>query len=80
MTEEGVGALYRALPPRLVSVVPMMGIQLAVYEVCRRQLTIRRTQLNDVNYYAEEAEKLSDVDSELGFPSFSSTQSQSTPS
>lgn len=25
--EEGVGALYRALPPRLISVVPMMGIQ-----------------------------------------------------
>ena len=25
--EEGIGAFYRGLPPRLVSVVPMIGIQ-----------------------------------------------------
>ena len=37
--EEGVSALYRALPPRLLSVVPMMGIQLCVYELARSQLT-----------------------------------------
>jgi hypothetical protein len=29
--EEGVGALYKALPPRLMSVVPMIGIQFGVY-------------------------------------------------
>jgi hypothetical protein len=40
--EEGVGALYRALPPRLISVVPMMGVQLAVYELCKRKLLARK--------------------------------------
>lgn len=25
--DEGLGSMYRALPPRLVSVVPMIGIQ-----------------------------------------------------
>ena len=44
MREEGVGALYRALPPRLMSVVPMMGIQLCVYEMARAQL-LRRNRL-----------------------------------
>ena len=28
--EEGVGVFYRGLPPRLVSVVPMIGIQFGV--------------------------------------------------
>ena len=42
---EGIGALYRALPPRLVSVVPMMGIQLCVYEAIKRALVDRRVAL-----------------------------------
>ena len=33
LKEEGVGAFYRGLVPRLLSVVPMIGIQFGVYEV-----------------------------------------------
>ena len=36
--EEGIGALYKALPPRLCSVAPMIGIQFAVYELLKRLL------------------------------------------
>ena len=39
--EEGIGAFYRGLPPRLVSVVPMIGIQFGVYEFMRRTLLDR---------------------------------------
>ncbi|GKY98620.1 hypothetical protein MPSEU_000818700 [Mayamaea pseudoterrestris] len=39
--EEGVGAFYRGLPPRLVSVVPMIGIQFGLYEFMRRTLLDR---------------------------------------
>jgi len=35
---EGVGALYKALPPRLMAVVPMIGIQFGVYELVKRLL------------------------------------------
>jgi len=34
--EEGIGAFYRGLPPRLFSVVPMIGIQFGVYEFMKR--------------------------------------------
>jgi Mitochondrial carrier protein len=33
--EEGVGALYKALVPRLASVVPMIGIQVSLYACYR---------------------------------------------
>lgn len=33
LQEEGIGAFYRGLTPRLLSVVPMIGIQFGVYEV-----------------------------------------------
>ena len=33
LKEEGVGAFYRGLTPRLLSVVPMIGIQFGFYEV-----------------------------------------------
>ncbi|CEM38396.1 unnamed protein product [Vitrella brassicaformis CCMP3155] len=36
--EEGVGRLYRALPMRLMSVVPMIGIQFGVYEYVKSRL------------------------------------------
>ena len=36
LREEGIGAFYRGLPPRLVSVVPMIGIQFTVYEAMKR--------------------------------------------
>jgi hypothetical protein len=33
-----VWSLYKALPPRLLSVMPMIGIQFAVYELMKRLL------------------------------------------
>ena len=38
LQNEGVFALYKALPPRLLSVVPMIGIQFGVYELMKRAL------------------------------------------
>ena len=35
LKEEGVGAFYRSLPPRLMSVVPMIAIQFGVYEMMK---------------------------------------------
>jgi Mitochondrial carrier protein len=40
--EEGLVAFYRGLPPRLVSVVPMIGIQFGVNEFMRRVMLQRR--------------------------------------
>jgi len=34
--EEGINAFYRGLPPRLISVVPMIGIQFGVYEFAKK--------------------------------------------
>lgn len=42
--EEGVGALYRSLPPRLMSVVPMIAIQFGVYEGLKSQFIIRNVR------------------------------------
>ena len=39
--EEGISAFYRGLPPRLVSVVPMIGIQFTVYEFMKRVMQKR---------------------------------------
>lgn len=39
--EEGIGAFYRGLPPRLISVVPMIGIQFGVYEAMK-QVMLKR--------------------------------------
>lgn len=33
LREEGIGSFYNSLTPRLVSVVPMIGVQYFVYEV-----------------------------------------------
>jgi len=38
LKHEGVASFYRALPPRLLSVVPMIGIQFGVYELLKRLL------------------------------------------
>lgn len=40
--EEGMGAFYRGLPPRLVSVVPMIGIQFGVYEAMKKVMLRRQ--------------------------------------
>lgn len=39
--EEGVGAFYRGLAPRLVSVVPMIGIQFGLYEYMKKVMLAR---------------------------------------
>jgi solute carrier family 25 S-adenosylmethionine transporter 26 len=37
MQEEGLGAFYNSLPPRLASVVPMIAIQFCIYETLKVQ-------------------------------------------
>lgn len=39
--EEGIKAFYRGLPPRLISVVPMIGIQFGVYEAMKKVMLRR---------------------------------------
>jgi solute carrier family 25 S-adenosylmethionine transporter 26 len=39
--EEGINVFYRGLPPRLVSVVPMIGIQFGVYEFMKKVMLNR---------------------------------------
>ena len=39
--EEGLVAFYRGLSPRLVSVVPMIGIQFGVYEAMKKAMLMR---------------------------------------
>ena len=36
--EEGIWTFYKALPPRLAAVMPMIGIQFSVYELMKRVL------------------------------------------
>ena len=49
MQEEGPGALYRGLTPRLASVVPMVAIQFAVYEAMKkRYLENERPKIQNV--------------------------------
>lgn len=43
--EEGIGAFYRGLPPRLVSVVPMIGIQFGVYEFMKKVMQKRQIEV-----------------------------------
>merc|ERR1719162_2901319 len=45
--EEGIGAFYRGLPPRLFSVVPMIGIQFGVYEFMKKNLLQRDLEAAD---------------------------------
>ena len=40
--EEGIATFYRGLPPRLVSVVPMIGIQFGVYEFMKKTMLSRQ--------------------------------------
>jgi hypothetical protein len=39
--EEGMGSFYRGLTPRLMSVVPMIGIQFGVYEYTKKLMLSR---------------------------------------
>eukprot|EP01083_Nonionella_stella_P239537 838280_1 len=40
--EEGIKTFYRGLPPRLISVVPMIGIQFGVYEFMKKTMIDKR--------------------------------------
>merc|ERR1712226_973814 len=42
--EEGIKTFYRGLAPRLVSVVPMIGIQFGVYEFMKKVMLTRVIQ------------------------------------
>lgn len=42
--EEGMSAFYRGLPPRLISVVPMIGIQFGVYEFMKKVMMKRQSK------------------------------------
>jgi Mitochondrial carrier protein len=46
--EEGMSAFYRGLPPRLISVVPMIGIQFGVYEFMKRQMLQRKVEVKRI--------------------------------
>lgn len=59
--EEGIGAFYRGLPPRLISVVPMIGIQFGVYEAMKQVMLHRnlspeakRKTENQIDRYSPE--------------------------
>jgi len=39
--EEGMGAFYRGLAPRLISVMPMIGIQFGIYEYMKKVMLAR---------------------------------------
>ena len=44
--EEGISTFYRGLPPRLISVVPMVGIQFGAYEFMKKVMLTRRDNSN----------------------------------
>ncbi|GMH84871.1 hypothetical protein TrVE_jg10171 [Triparma verrucosa] len=43
--EEGMGAFYKGLPPRLLSVVPMIGIQFGCYEFMKKLILYKRAEM-----------------------------------
>jgi len=45
--EEGIKSFYRGLPPRLVSVVPLIGIQFTIYESMKRIMQKRTIDANN---------------------------------
>ena len=62
--EEGLGTFYRGLPPRLISVVPMIGIQFGVYEFMKKVMVARRyewEQRDQIKVGLEDTTKLKEV-------------------
>jgi hypothetical protein len=58
--EEGIKTFYRGLAPRLISVVPMIGIQFGVYEAMKKVMLQRNAEKLEARvgmdrYGAEEA-------------------------
>ena len=57
LKEEGIGAFYRGLTPRLLSVVPMIGIQFGFYEFTKKAMLARETQVSiEPSRYVTKAE------------------------
>lgn len=57
--EEGLGAFYRSLPPRLMSVVPMIAIQFGVYEHIKAKFLLDNTALTaEVGALEKETKRL----------------------
>lgn len=74
--EEGIKAFYKGLAPRLISVVPMIGIQFGVYEAMKRvmlhrdvkRLTAQGQQKgrdNNIEEEEDEAEQALEVSMEV---------------
>ena len=51
--QEGIGAFYRGLPPRLISVVPMIGIQFGVYEAMKKIMHQRQANSASIELMEE---------------------------
>ncbi len=56
--EEGIKTFYRGLPPRLISVVPMIGIQFGVYEFMKKTMIDKR---NGTINMSDEQPKLREI-------------------
>lgn len=56
LKEEGLGAFYRGLAPRLFSVVPMIGIQFGVYEFMKKFMVARDGVIEPANSLASKAQ------------------------
>mmetsp|Transcript_24106 Transcript_24106/g.52026 ORF Transcript_24106/g.52026 Transcript_24106/m.52026 type:complete len:468 (+) Transcript_24106:39-1442(+) len=56
LKEEGIGAFYRGLTPRLLSVVPMIGIQFGVYEYMKKFMVARDVSVEPARGRASRAE------------------------
>jgi len=72
--EEGLSAFYKGLPPRLLSVVPMIGIQFGCYEFMKKLILHQRAELTPAFKRAnppqtrdkERAETLGRISQEVG--------------
>ena len=78
--EEGVKAFYKGLPPRLVSVVPMVGIQFTVYEFMKKVMQKRalaesqRLQQQQPALVVKKASHKKEIKAESSFDPYSSTE------
>ena len=64
--EEGIGAFYKGLPPRLLSVVPMIGIQFGCYEFMKKALLYKNAELTK-NYKKKIQQEQEDHDARADF-------------
>ena len=69
--EEGMKTFYRGLPPRLISVVPMIGIQFGVYEFMKKRMISKRNGEYETRDHHKMEEIIMEVsaDDEQPFPS-----------